>query len=191
MRMKKKNAGMSLIELVVVMFILAVLSGVTLYSIASVPRYRARECSRLIASNLREVKITTLGKAKSNGDIVWELYKKGNSYYVRYVTGANGSSPVIMGEKKVSKGTLHVYYDSVADTNEITDGMSLKLCFDRATGAIHGSDGAVITSAGDGSDWSSYGIKTDSNTPIQKIIIKGGTTLYEINLYPVTGKIED
>ena len=69
--------------------------------------------------------------------------------------------------------------------------MSLKLCFDRATGAIHGSDGAVITSAGDGSDWSSYGIKTDSNTPIQKIIIKGGTTLYEINLYPVTGKIED
>ena len=190
MRMKKKNAGMSLVELVIVMAMLAVLSGVTLYSIASVPRYRARECSRLIASNLREVKITTLGKAKSKGDIVWELYKKGNSYYVRYKTGADGSSPVTMGEKKVSKGTLHVYYEdtagNVAEIGENEGHSSLKLCFNRASGAIHGSSSEILTKAGE-----NYGIDTSNTTSVKKIIIQGGTTTYEITLYPVTGKIED
>lgn len=184
--MKKNNKGLSLVELVIVVAIIVIFAGFSLYSAANIPGYRARECSRKITSNLNEMKITTLGKAKSNGDYVWVLHKKNGQFYIKSMVDCNSGSPILNKEIKISKGRLTVTYKGASGADvELTDGKAIKLCFDRASGALYACGTNEMSDAN--SDYTTTG----SLTTIKEITVKGGSKTYTTKLVAATGKVLD
>lgn len=176
--MKKGNAGLSLVELIVVIAIIAVMSGVGLYGIGQISGYRAKQCAKQIESSLTSTKVTTLGKAKSTGDIYWELYKDAanDGFYVKTVYNA-GLANEYAETKKVGVGNLNVQYSGTSIAGVVNTSNSLKLCYNRASGEI--------------CDWSAAPPSTYSRTNVTEILVKNpsGTKSYKITLVPATGKV--
>lgn len=166
--MKTKNAGVSIVELVVVLAIMAVVAGLSLASIASMSGYRARECAKKISSAISANKVTALGKAVNNGSVYWELTKEGNKvYFVEY--GLGDPKKTLVG-----KGRMTVTYTDSAGSPEITDSTnSLKLYFNRSTGQL--------------CDYTSNSRTTVSNITVSN---PNGSKVYDIEVYPLTGKIK-
>jgi prepilin-type N-terminal cleavage/methylation domain-containing protein len=175
--MKKNNAGFSLVELVVVIAIIAILSGIGLYGVGQIWGYRARQCAKQVESSLTAAKVTTLGKATKNGNIYWELSKESDGYYVNTVVLNSDSSVKSETKKKVGPSNLKVTYGSTDTDVAVTP---LRLCYNRASGEIYDyiDDGKGGTSA-------------TTLTSTTKITVKnpGGTKSYEITLVPKTGKV--
>lgn len=171
--MKTKNAGVTIVELVVVLAIMAIVAGLSLASIASLSGYRARECAKKISSAISANKVTALGKAVNSGSIYWELTKEGNKvYFVEHGLGAEPKKTL------VGKGRMTIKYtDSSGSpeiTAEITDSTnSLKLYFNRSTGQLCKQGTA---------DRSKVSHITVSNP--------NGNKVYDIEVYPLTGKIK-
>lgn len=154
--MKKNNAGMSIVEVVVVVAMLAILTGTGLYGIGQLGGFRAREAADTIASSISEARVAVLGKAKSNGDMAWEIYRKDNQYYVRTVYDISGTE-YYRDEKKIVDGSLSsVEYglttaqgpDDTAGSGSLTtltDGGSYRVYFNRATGAVCDASGNSVS----------------------------------------------
>lgn len=186
--MKKRNKGLSLVELIIAIAIIAVFSGVAVYSASNIRNYRARECSRKITSNIAEVKVTSLGKAKSNGDIVWELYKENGKFYVRYLAGCAGT-PEVQKTTKISKGKMNCFVEDAGGTRtEVADNQSVKVCFNRATGAMYTCGGALVSTKGTPSS-GEYDAELTTYSALRKIIITAGGKEYITEFVPTTGKI--
>lgn len=170
--MKNKNAGMSIVEIVIVIAIMAILLGAGAYGIGQVTGYRARECANAVSTSLSECKVTTLGKAKSTGDIYWELYTDGGRYYVRTVYNAGTATEYAKTEKVGESGLTVTCEDSSGGSVAVTGGpgSGLSLCFNRASGSLCELDGTVTTK--------------------KKIIVSRGSKTYTIEMYPATGKIK-
>lgn len=171
--MKKDNAGMSLVEIVVVVAIIAILTGVGSYGIGQVSGFRARECASYISSSLTQNKIKTLGKATTTGNIAWDLYRVDNDFYVRTVIDADkgAAAESYVDQKKINEGKLKVGYSDSAtgDPVWLGDGEKIRLCFNRSSGALCETSGAV--------------------TSIKRIVVNYGRKTYTIELKPLTGKI--
>lgn len=165
--MKTKNAGVSIVELVVVLAIMAVVAGLSLASIGSMSGYRARECAKKISSAISADKVTALGKAAHSDDIWWEITKEGNKVY--FVEHGLGTEPK---KTLVGKGRMTVSYKDSAGEKRIPDDVSsLQLYFNRSTGQLcnHGST---------------------NRATVSNIIVKNGDKVYDIEVYPLTGKIK-
>lgn len=192
--MKTKNAGVTIVELVVVIAIMAIVAGLSLASIGNLSGYRARECARKISSAISANKVTTLGKAKSAGDITWKIGKEGNKVFFYVYQGGNEIEKTLMG-----KGRMTVEYTtktssstnrqeiSNAIPNYTSGGTALAIGYDRSSGKMCKADSATTletTGSGEPKTSSLYSI-TVSN---------GGSGVfaktYEIRVYPLTGKIK-
>lgn len=174
--MKKDNAGISLVELLIVISILAVLSGVGIYSFSQMSGYRARECSKKIATSIINNKVLTLGKAKSTGDICWELYKNDGNYFVRTVRNAGSASEYYEETEQVSKGKMDIFFfesgsGGAVTQKQISDSQTLRFCFNRSSGAICASS-------------SPYGLYK-----LTGIRVVTGQRRYDIAIVPATGKV--
>lgn len=153
--MKKNNAGMSIVEIVVIIAIIAIFSGVGAYGIGQLGGFKAREGADKIASSLTEARIMMLGKAKTSGSIAWEIYNDNNRCYVRtvYDVGASeyygDSKELVDGKVKVSygKGSLNTSDNSVNPSTaaELQNGTKYRVYFNRSTGALCGSDGTEMS----------------------------------------------
>lgn len=171
--MKNKNAGMSLIELVVVVAIVAIMAGVGMYGLGQISGYRARECSKKISSSLTSNKVTTLGKAKQNGDIIWQLYQdsSNSAFYVKVTYNATGGS-AYSETTKVSKGRVAVKYVNNGTDVTVDSTHPLSLCFNRSTGALCEASSPNVT------------------CNITQINVSNGTKSYNIDIVPATGKVK-
>lgn len=170
--MNNKNAGVSIVEMVVILAILAVITGVGAYGVGQVSGYRPRECANQVSTSLSECKVTTLGKAKSTGDIYWELYKEDKDFFVATVYNA-GTTQQYEKTEKVGEGNLTVTCEDSAGNVTTVDGgfgSGLQLCFNRASGALCERSGSITTK--------------------KKITVSKGNKEYTIELYPTTGKIK-
>lgn len=188
--MKTKNAGVTIVELVVVIAIMAIVAGLSLASIGNLSGYRARECARKISSAISANKVTTLGKAKNAGDITWKIGKEGNKVFFYVYQGGVEIEKTLMG-----KGRMSVKYttktSTSSNTQEISDAdptnTALAIGYDRSSGKMCKAMTATTletTGTGDPKTSSLYSI-TVSN---------GGSGVfektYEIRVYPLTGKIK-
>ncbi len=153
--MKKNNAGMSIVEIVVIIAIIAIFSGVGIYGIGQLGGFKAREGADTIASSLTEARITMLGKAKSNGNIAWEIFNDNNRCYVRTVYNV-GSGEHYSGAKEIVDGKVKVLYGKgsfnasnitldIDSTDELQNGVSYRIFFNRSTGALCDSNGAEMS----------------------------------------------
>lgn len=154
--MKKNNAGMSLIEIVIVIAMIAILAGTGLYGVGQLGGFRAREGADTIASSIAGARVAILGKAKSNGDMAWEIYRKGDRYYVRTVYDISGTE-YYRDEKQIVDGGLSSveYGETTAQGPDdqtgsgsleaLQDNSSYRVYFNRATGAVCDSSGNEVS----------------------------------------------
>lgn len=175
--MKNKNAGFSLIELIVVIAVMVVVVGIGATWIGNISGYRARECAGKVASSLNGAKIKSLSKQQNTGDAYWEL-KMGSDgkYYVStyYPEYSGGGYSLIEETSKVGKtSNLRVSYTDADGDHDVDASNTLKLCYDRSTGALYeGSAGTV-----------------DKTKNISEIRVSNGTRSYKIEIIAKTGKV--
>ncbi|MGO5305946.1 pilus assembly FimT family protein [Agathobacter sp. LCP21S3_B2] len=176
-----KNGGFSLVELIVVIAIMAVLTGIASMSLASVMGVSVKQCARDIQSAANQTRVSTLGK-----DEVIMTITKGNkaksseAYYCTIVT-KDGLGKTIENEEKIGKSNLGITYvlsDSKGNkTSDITldDTHSLTIKFNRGTGAM------APCMKSDGSSGGDY--------YCMQIKVKKNSTEKIISFYPETGKV--
>ena len=176
-----KNGGFSLVELIVVIAIMAVLTGIASMSLASVMGVSVKQCARDIQSAANQTRVSTLGK-----DEVIMTITKGNkakaseAYYCTIVT-KDGLGKTTENEEKIGKSNLDITYvlsDSKGNkTSDITldDTHSLTIKFNRGTGAM------APCMKSDGSSGGDY--------YCMQIKVKKNSTEKIISFYPETGKV--
>lgn len=176
-----KNGGFSLVELIVVIAIMAVLTGIASMSLASVMGISVKQCARDIQSAANQTRVSTLGK-----DEVIMTITKGNkaksseAYYCTIVT-KDGLGKTTENEEKIGKSNLDITYvlsDSKGNkTSDITldDTHSLTIKFNRGTGAMAPCMKSYGSSGGD--------------YYCMQIKVKKNSTEKIISFYPETGKV--
>lgn len=186
--MKKNNGGYSLIELVVIMAIVAILSGVFVYNLGRISGFQAKECRKKVYSSLTNGQLITLSKSRggvSDSDSAGTyllLFKNTDD-------GCNYCYTIVEHEitdvKKISKGkvTIEVSYSAdgsgsvaigtntglknVGDDDSSLNGV--RVAYSRQNGAF---------------------LPNGTGDYIYKIYAKAGMYQYEISLHPKTGRVE-
>lgn len=164
MKKKRTNQGITLVELIVIMTIIAVFAGMLSYSIAPLSGFRARECNKKFASALAELKVTTLSKAPKTGEIKLYVYVKDGCYFMK----TKGDR--IEKEVQLSKRRVSITYDSDSGSNQEltgTEATPFEIYYNRSTGAIEKPSGLTKISATCGKTYS-----TDIIPTTGKVIIK-------------------
>jgi len=133
--MKKiNNKGFSLVELIVVLAIMAVLTGIFAYGYSLISNKQVDQCAKKIQMALENARSTSMGK--SNVDL--KFYYSGGKIYVDKKLN-NDASKVTKSE--VGDGKLTVKYTVAAisgtpvENNLSTNALS-GVEFDRASGAL-------------------------------------------------------
>ncbi len=157
--------GLSLVELVVVIAIMAVLTGGSISIMMALNNAKVKSCAQSIYTGLGRVKTNTLAKEMNPGA------KK--TYYS--LSKADSSSPVMAKEvvngteieKNIGAKEITVYYEKGGGSSNALGSAEVKCYFDRSTGAVR-------------SDISDF----------DRIVVSGAHMSYEIKIYKSTGKLE-
>lgn len=175
--MKKDNKGFSLVELIIVIAIMAVLSGLIFYSYSMLAGQDARQCANNLSAALDKEKNYALTKS-GTADCYMELTKTADGYFAVYYVPKNalvdgtGTGDYVEQEKqKLGKQSVDISCTIGGSTVTVTEAASLEVTYDRITGAF--KKVSVGSSTGD----------------CTKITVKRGRT-YELTLYSATGKHE-
>lgn len=175
--MRENNNGYSLVELIIVIVIMALLSGTVLFSISMIFGASAKACANDIKEALAENKVTAMGKSEAKVEIrrdasdgcvyVIQWIKEGDDWKPKKTDEAGNAVP-----EKVGNSRVYVAYipESSSTEVELTAGTSLQLCYDRGNGAFSNkSEGCILC---------------------EKIYVKGGSRSYVLTLTKLTGKVE-
>lgn len=138
---KIDNKGLSLVELLIVVAILAVLGGVALTGMSLLTSKPVDECAKKIQIALEGSRNTTMGKYSGYVEFTADT----NGVYVqKYINGSANGDRV-----KIGKSGVSVFVNSTIMGDESTtytsslSSVPLKVEFDR-------SDGSLVTQAGMG-----------------------------------------
>ncbi len=175
---RRSNKGISIVEVVVIVAIIAILGGYIAYNIGVTNGYRARKAKNILASQISELKVRTLSKAIATGDTYMKVYQDGKTVYsaVYYKEGGTTQSeePVELGSRiGVTFGGSALSETTIGDEAST----QLILCFNRSTGALMKYEVTggtpTITSLSD----------------IEYVKTKVFDKEYVIELVPATGKV--
>ena len=160
--MGKNNKGYSLVELIIVIVIMALLSGTVLFSISMIFGASAKACANDIKEALAENKVTAMGKSEAKVEIYRDA-SDNNIYIIQWVKE---------GGEKVGNSRVYVAYEEKDSSTEVelTAGSSLQLCYDRGNGG--------------------FSKKSENCILCEKIYVKGGSRSYVLTLTELTGKVE-
>ena len=182
---KSKNAGFTMLELIIVVALMAILVGMFTISSSTLTKRKVSSCAEAIVSTMERARVLTLGKAQNDVECVL-TYDAGSDCYV--LLTYQGDAEV--GRKEIAAGNLQiqVYFDGEASgyaLNDITPsgeagGVSgspttgLYVMFDRASGAFEEQTNQI---AGSVKDYCS------------KIVVANSSRTIEIQCIGKTGKI--
>lgn len=155
----RNNKGLSLVELLIVITILAVISSGTFISINSIYGLNAKKCTNQIYSYLGKTKIEAMSKSSA----VLEIYQGPDKNY--YAKLSTETEPI-----KIGKSTLEISYftNNNPSKHVISQTNPLKLTFDRSSGSLQPLEGS-----------------TDF---CEKIVVGTGSKELAIDIIPETGK---
>lgn len=166
--MKRDDRGLSLVEMVIVIAILAVVSGTVVLGISAAISKPAEECARKIQQSLQSARVYTMGKQT----LSLKFYMEDGCVYVEETaTMPDGSSKTKTPVKIGAKGVKVSYkLEEAADYSDLGDsGHALVLSYNRATGGF--------------------------NKPVgmpkfcDKIRVEKGNKVMTVSLYSLTGKV--
>ena len=167
--MRRNNKGFSLVELIVVIAIMVILTGLISMGVGMAVSKPADECVAKIKSTLQNIRVTTMGKY----DAHVEIYKQNNQIYAKEImvedsTGTTSTKVNLVGTKGVQ---LFYELDSSGTYVELVEGgPSLLIYYDRSSGAFS---------------------KATSGYYCTRIKAVKGTKQAVLRLYSLTGKIAE
>lgn len=171
------NKGYSLVELIIVIAIIAVLTGTLIFSISMIFSANARTCANDIKSALAETKITSMGKSEA----FVEIYRDANNgcIYSRQFMKKEDGSWYGKDPEKIGNARVYVAYcvDGGSET-ELAEGDAIYLAYERSSGSF------MSTSTMQKSDGTSAAIAYYS-----KIHVMGGNKDLQVSLIKLTGKV--
>lgn len=162
------NKGLSLVEIVIVVTIMTVLTGVMAVGVSLALSKPADECAEKIVSTLSNARITTMGKQ----GITLKFYEAGDqSIWLEEVITNPDGSPAPPKRTKIGQKGVVVKYKLTGDTaaNRDLGSEALELSFKRSTGGFNtaGSSGEYC----------------------EEIVVSKGNRTKTITLYYLTGKV--
>lgn len=176
-----KNAGFSLVELIVVIAIMVVLVGLVGLSMGIVTSRRVSKVASEMVSSIERARVLTLGKEQNQVECV--VYYESGVYYAQIIQGGTEVSNRDLGTDPI---TVEVQFDdgTTSDLGNIT-GNSLKgasttrnglhILFNRASGAFVQETNLVGGAA---------------KKYCTKVVISNGSRTAEVTLVGPTGKIK-
>lgn len=183
-KLNTNNKGYSLVELVIVIAILAVLSGGVIYSVGLIFTSNAKSCANGIRTVMSDIKISTMGKA----DTYAEIYRDSNDDRIYYVLHyKEKGSWVTSKPEKVGNSRVSVYYslEGSGDRRELTGSTvngadNIYIACNRSTGSFIPLNKLSLSGCN-----CSY-----TDTPVEHIYVEGGNRKYDLELVKLTGKVE-
>lgn len=164
--MKTDNRGLSLVEILIVITIMSVLTGVMAIGVSMALSKPADECAEKIVSTLNNARITTMGKQ----GVTMRFYQESdNSIWLEEnITLSDGSSSV--KKTRIGQKGVKVEYRLKDETTFNTlDSTGITLSFKRSTGGFNTVNGG-----------SSY---------CEEIKVSKGDRVKDITLAYLTGKV--
>lgn len=165
--MRQDNRGISLVEVMVVIAIMAVVGAVGIWSINAMTGKPAQQCAQKIVYSLERHRTSAMGKV----DALYVLRESGGKVYVdEYLTNDAGGvdtttmSPATTTE--IGSTGVQVQYQLGADPT--LHDLPLSLSFDRSSGAFEKQPGGGY---------------------VTRIVARRGGREYEVTLVPLTGKV--
>lgn len=175
--LKRNNSGLSLVEIVVVIAIMAVLASGTLGVIYSSRNYKVKKAYEVIDATLSETRVQCLAKQGA-----WMKIENNGS---TTVVSTSYGSPITLPESVIVK---YSYVDSAGNTTSdvvLTSAKPLVFSYDRGAGRFL-SLKSGITDNGDGTySYTSFASPDVSCTWIK---VESGSYQNKIELFPATGK---
>lgn len=174
--MKDDNRGLTLVEIIVIVAIMGVLTGVFIGGMGYIPNSAARGLATSIKSAIGETRIKTMGKQET----VLHIYKDATDgkYYKQLIYTENGSvknDPVEMIGKHHPTVT-YTYEGSGGDTTATLDSDGIYIGFNRT----NGKEEAIAVP----------GVAGKMSIVCKEIVVTGGGANCRITIVPATGKVQ-
>lgn len=181
----KENKGFSLVELLIVVAILGIMISFVFIGLPLLTGQHARKCANNMVAALGKEKNYALTRSGTI-DCYMELLLDSDGYHVKYyipknavVEGNDPSDWVLAEDEEIGSAQVDVTCEFKDGTSfSITAGQSVKLVYDRASGACKESF------SGDGT---TEGLINGKLSPCTGITFDRGRK-YVITIYPDTGK---
>jgi prepilin-type N-terminal cleavage/methylation domain-containing protein len=170
-----KNAGYTILEMMVVVAILAVGLGIVGMSVNTIFSLEMRQCVKKLSAELGKQKVAAMTRA---GEVYMRLYKDGGGIYLdKYENDVLTEQGVKVGGKKIS-----VTYYSTSNTAGTPLGPDgIVIAFNKSNGSFKKI----------GQAWALYdglGSPTYPDEYYTKLVIQSGGSSRTIVLWPDTGK---
>ena len=158
--MKNDNRGMSIIEIVIILAMMAVLLGFMTNITGYLSGKQAKECAYKIDASLAGIRMDTMSKSTGGKDVFLTIEKNNGQFYaIKNVKGTEKWE--VIGGSQITVTAV----DKDGNETEINDSDSVTFYFNRETG----------------------GLQKDT-VWYEKIIITQGRVTYEVTIEAVTGK---
>ena len=165
----KSNSGVSLVEMIVVVAIMAVLVGVTSLGVGMLSKKSATQCASNIEICLNRCRTHTMGK--TSGLVGFVAESDGIYYIEKYDYGSN---------KNLDDSSVGEYTKKKIGKKDVTVTCNGKnLLVESATIAFNRSDGSVKS------------VTPSSTSKVKSVItVEKGSRVYTVEINHITGKVE-
>ncbi|MCR5602471.1 MAG: prepilin-type N-terminal cleavage/methylation domain-containing protein [Lachnospiraceae bacterium] len=173
--MKDDNRGITLVEIIIIIALIGVLSGVFIGGMGYIPNSAARSLATSIKSAIGETRIKTMGKQET----VLHIYKDASDgrYYKQMLYIENGAAKADQVEMigKHHPIVTYTYEGTSGDVTSTLDSDGVYIGFNRTNGKEE-----IIPVPG---------VSGVNSVICKEIVVTGGGANCTITIVPATGKV--
>ena len=162
---KINNRGISLVELVIVITIMAIAASFVGWGVSTMSGKPAQQCSQKIVYALERGRMTAMGRSEAYFKLYITTDKK-VMFEEGFKQRVDDASYAVTTTEVGSNRVTVLYEDATGGINTLGPGSSLEFRFDRGSGAFD-----------------------KNHFPCKKLIIRSGRNEVNINLVQITGKV--